>query len=287
MKRIVLFRYHHQFERNLELLRFFKYLNPEVEVYGLYGGPESIFSEASECLKEVFSGNYLIENKTSLWKWKNSDLAYQLWYRDYGQNLDFDMLHTLEWDLLYFEPLERLFGHVPPDTLVLTGLTPVREIEKKWYWTREETRKNEREELLKHFHHEYGYKQEPFAMIGPGASFPKSFLEKIKDVEIPNLSNDENRIPMLAQVFNFPIADSGFLKKWFSNSEFKFFNADAFEVDWKTMEKQLKKPKGRRAFHPYGKELTLNQLQSLQQMIPGNRKERKPGFLKLGFLSSK
>ena len=287
MKRIVLFRYHHQFKRNLELLRFFKSLNPGVEIYGLYGGPESAYSEASESLKEVFSGNYLIEDKPTEWKWKNSDMAFQLWYREYGQNLDFDMLHTLEWDLLYFEPLERLFGHVPPNALALTGLIPIRKIEKKWYWTRNETRKAEREELLKHFRDNYGYKQEPFAMIGPGASFPKNFLEKIKDVEIPDLSNDEVRIPMLAQVFNFPMADSGFFRKWFSNREFKFFNSNAFEVDWKTMEKQLKKPKGRRAFHPYGKELTLNQLQSLQQMIPGKRKERKPGFFKLGFLSSK
>jgi hypothetical protein len=56
----------------------------------------------------------------------------------------------------------------------------------------------------------------PLGMIGPGTSLPRSFLEEIKDIEIPDFSNDELRIPMLAQVKGFKMVDSGFFRKWFS-----------------------------------------------------------------------
>ncbi len=274
MKRIILFRYHNKFERNRHLLSFLKYLNPGVEIYGLYGGPSETFAEASGALKELFAHNYLIEGKDKEWKWKHSDLAYQLWYKDFGHQVDFDMMHSVEWDLLYFEPLDKLFGHAGKDTLVLSGLVPVEQIEDRWYWTRHETERPEWNSLLYHFRKNFGSNITPYGIIGPGTSLPRSFLEKIKDYDIPRVSNDELRIPLLAQAFGFKMADTNFFRKWFSRREFRYFNSNALEVSMKTITKQLKKRSGRRAFHPYGGELDIERLTGLHQLTRVNGSPR-------------
>ncbi|MFO7924690.1 MAG: hypothetical protein R6U58_13460 [Bacteroidales bacterium] len=274
MKRIALFRFHHQFERNRHLLKFLKYLNPEMEIYGLYGGPPEKFSEAGYMLDEVLTHNFLIEDRDSTWKWKHSDMAFQLWYRDYGHQVDFDMMHSVEWDLLYFESLDKLFGHADQNTLALTGLVPLNRIEKRWYWTRHETERPEWLKLHDYFKTNFNYNKAPFGMIGPGTSLPRNFLEKIKDVEIPYLSNDELRIPMLAQVFGFKMEDTKFYRKWFSDRELKYFNSNAIGIDIRTIEKQLKKKNGRRAFHPCNMSLTYEQLVGLHNLIRENTSSR-------------
>ena len=281
MRRIILFRYHHKFERNRELLKFMKYLNPGIEIYGLYGGPSEKLSEANDILGDVMTYNYLITGKDSTWKWKHSDMAYQLWYRDYGHKVDFDIMHSVEWDLLYFEPLDKLFGHGDKNTLILSGLIPLENIADKWYWTKHETEKPEWNKLLNHFREKLNYDMSPFGMIGPGTTLPRSFLEKIKDIEIPGFSNDELRIPLLAQANGFKMADSGFFKKWFSKSELKYFNSNAVEVKIKNIESQLKKGTGRRAFHPYNEELTLSQLKDLYDLTINKKSSDTPKFKSL------
>ncbi len=251
-----------------------KYLNPGVEIYGLYGGPPEKFAEASNTLGNIFAHNYLIEGKDKEWKWKHSDMAYQLWYRDFGYRVDFDVMHSVEWDLLYFEPLDTLFGHAGKDTLVLSGLVPLKTIEDRWYWTRHEKQKPEWEKLQDYFRGNYERNIVPYGMIGPGTSLPRSFLEKIKDTEIPRLSNDELRIPLLAQAYGFSLADTNFFRKWFSKRELRYFNSNASEVTIETIKKQLKRKTGRRAFHPYGGELDALQLKELYELTTVSRSPR-------------
>jgi len=263
MKRIILFRYHHQFARNKELLRFMKYLNPGIEIYGMYGGPEELFENASVELYDVLAHNYLIKDKDKEWKWKNSDMAFRLWYNDFGHTISFDILHTLEWDLLYFSSLNELFKHVPENAAAFTGLIQLRKIEKKWYWTSNEQRRKEWFRLMGHLRECYYYNQDPYGMIGPGASFPRIFFEKMKDFEIPDILHDEIRLPVLAQLFGVDMRDTYFFRQWFSKNEFRFFNSNEFDVDIKDIEKELKKRCGRRAFHPYRGDLNYKNLVDL------------------------
>ena len=267
MNRIILFRYHHQFQRNRELLGFMKFLNPGVEIYGLYGGQEELAERASDELKEMLTHNYVIRYKSNDWKWKNSDQAFQLWFRDVGRHVQFDMLHTFEWDMLYFAPLDVLFHHIPIDAAAFTGLIPLKKIEKKWYWTSNYERREEWFSLLGFFRENFLYDSEPFGMIGPGTSLPRIFLEKLMDFNIPEMLHDEIRLPLLAQLFGIEIRDTYFFHRWFSPSEYRFFNSNEYDIEMSAIKKQLKKRNGRRAFHPYRKEITCNELMDLYNMI--------------------
>ncbi len=244
-----------------------RFLNPGVEIYGLYGGQEDQIDRASFELKDQLTHNYMIRYKSNDWKWKNSDMAFQLWYRDVGQNVQFDVLHTFEWDMLYFEPLDVLFHHVPKDTAAFTGLIPLKKIENKWYWTSNYERREEWFRLLGFFRECYFYNMEPFGMIGPGASLPRIFLEKLKDFEIPEILHDEIRLPILTQLFGIEMADTYFFHRWFSHSEYRYFNSNEFDIEMSDIKKQLKKKDGRRVFHPYRKEITFKELMSLYEII--------------------
>jgi len=277
VKRIILFRYHNNFDRNKELLKFYKYLNPGIDIYGLYGGPEELFTESSQVLGEVLNHNYLLRHENPEWNWKNSDMSFQQWYNHVGHNIDFDMMHVVEHDLFYFDSLDALFSHVPHNALALTGVTPLKNIEKKWYWTRSPQNK-EWKMLMDYFIREYGYKDLPIATLGPGTSLPRSFLEAIKNIKIPDLSNDETRLPLLAQINNFPIYDTGFFRKWFSDKEYRFFNANRFVINLKTIEKQLQLKNGRRAFHPCNQDYSSEKLMELHQLT---NKKRQGWFAKV------
>lgn len=268
MKRIILYRYYHKFDCNKELLKFLKYLNPDVNIYGLYGGPEDKFKEASECLNGFLAHNFLIKGKDTDWKWKNGDMTYQLWYNEYGHKVDFDIMHAVEWDLLYFEPLDKLFAHIPKDTLALTGLIPLWMIRRKWYWTNNKDKIAERKLLMDYFKKNFDYSDVPYGMLGPGTSLPRVFLEKIKNIDIPYLSVDEIRFPMFAQVFGINMMNTGFYKKWFSLKEFNYFNSDSYDIDLQTIKSQLKKRNGRRVFHPYREHISFEQLVDLYHSIP-------------------
>lgn len=266
MKRIILFRYHHQFERNREWLRFQQYLNPEIKVFGLYGGPPEDFQRAGEVLQDVLDHNFLLQHLNPSWNWKNSDISYQSWFREFGHQLDFDQMHVIEWDLLYFNPLDKLFSIIPKGALGLTGLIPLAKIEKIWYWTRNPKKRAEYLELLDFFRKHFGIVPQPFGMLGPGITLPREFLVRMAEVEIPDLGNDELRIPLLAQAFGFPMHDTGFFRKWFSHREFRYFNSNAFIISQKNIEKQLKRKNGRRVFHPCNQDFSMDQLIQLRQL---------------------
>jgi hypothetical protein len=272
LKRIILFRYHHEFERNRELLRFQQFLNPAIKIYGLYGGPPENLKQADDILGDVLEHNYLVQQTNPFWNWKNSDMSIQAWYNDYGYQLDFDQVHVLEWDLIFFESLENLFSHIPKNRLGLTGLVPLKKIEKNWYWTRKPERREEWVQLMEIFRKEFEYDQEPYGMLGPGISLPKSFLESIRRIEIPDLGNDELRIPLLAQACGFTMYDTGFYRKWFSKREYRYFNCNSKLIDSKIIEKQLKKKNGRRVFHPFTKNLSLGELKQFYELTNLKRK---------------
>lgn len=264
MKRIIVYRYYHKFEHNKNLLEFLKYLNPNVPVYGIYGGDEAEFDTADNLLSEYLSDNYLIKNKSNDWKWKNSDMTMQLWYNDFGHTLDFDIVHLIEWDLLFFDSLENLYHHIPENSLALTGLIPIQSIFENWYWTTKERRK-EYLDLVDFFKNKYNIKDE-YGTLGPGTSLPKYFLEKIRYETFPEKCTCELRYPLLAQAFGFNMTDTGFFKKWLNKKEFKYFNANNYFIDIKTIKKQLKKKKGRRVFHPFRDEISAGELIELHKL---------------------
>lgn len=251
MKKIILYRYHENLEFCIDRLAFIRGLNPGVPVYGLYGGPDKDCKRFATALSSFLDDNYCIRNKSGFWKWGNSDLAFRLWYQDFGYQLDFDSVVVLEWDLILFEPIEKLYAHIQPGQVGMTGLTPLSKVEKKWFWTRDPEQRQKWLQLLDYVSRHHHYDQAPYASLCPGVIMPKAFLEAYNTIEIPELAHDELRLPLFAQVLGFELADLGFFKKWFSAREWRRFNCNNLPISDQIISKELSKDDGRRAFHPY------------------------------------
>lgn len=252
MKRVVLFRFHKNLAVCKNKLALIKKFNPDVPMYGLYGGPIDDPEGMQKGLKDELLDIYSFADKPDMWKWKNGDLATRLWHQHIGHRIEFDVLHSLEWDLLLWDSLDNVYKGIPPDTLGLTALVRLSEVESEWSWTRQD--KPVRQEwlnLLSYAQKAYGYKEQPFASLGPGTCFPRAFLDKyVATSDIPEYCHEELRLPLFAQIFGIPLTDTGFYKKWFSAPERKYFNCRGEEVLLSTIQGELEKPDGRRVFHP-------------------------------------
>ena len=134
MNRIILFRFHTDVSVCENRLRLLKKHNPEVEIFGLFGGQEKDLEKFQKTLNPYLESIYCIRGKSSSWKRTHGDLAMKLWYENIGKTLSFDTLYYIEWDLLLFESLEKIYGHIPENGIGLTSLTLLKNIEKEWFW---------------------------------------------------------------------------------------------------------------------------------------------------------
>jgi len=249
--RIILYRYHNNVDYCIDRLKMIKKYNPDILIYGLYGGEEKHYADFEKDLECFLDGNYCIKNKSQFWKWKNSDLAYRLWYKDYGYKLSFDSLIVLEWDLIMFDSLDNIYKNIKEEQVGLTGLVPLRSIEKEWFWTRDPEQRSYWLELLTLVKNQFGFEGEPYGALCPGVSLPRKFLEAYTVIDPSELCHDELRLPLYAQALGFELVDTGFYKKWFSRKEWKYFNCNNKSITLKIIKRELKKDNGRRTFHPF------------------------------------
>lgn len=258
MKRIIVFRFHKDPIICKNRIRLLRKYNPDIQIFGLFGGLEKDWGKFQKILKPYLESIYFIQEKTSYQKYTHGDLAIKLWYEKIGKALSFDMLHLIEWDLLLLESLDKIYKHIPKNGVGLTSLTLVKNIEKKWSWLSKESQRNEWCNLLRFVKDRFNYNQEPYACEFAGACLPKKFLEEYSSIEIPGLCHDELRTPLFSQVFNLTLYDTCLCKKWFDESEKEFFNCDSKEINSSTITKELAKSSGRRAFHPFRKVLVFD-----------------------------
>lgn len=249
MKRIVLFRFHKNVAVCQNRLSQLKKFNPDIAVYGLYGGSEDDPEGIQAALKSEFVSIYSLSGKSDEWKWEHSDLAVREWYSAIGKMLDFDMLHLLEWDLLLCDSLDKIYKNIP-NGVGLTGLVPLEAVQDGWSWTNKEPEKGEWEQLLSLAKEKFGYHDKPLASLGPGTCYSKSFLDNYSAIDVPEICHDELRLPLFTQILGVPIYDTGFVRKWFDAEDRMYFNCRNEDIQLETIQKELANPHGRRVFHP-------------------------------------
>jgi len=258
MQRVILFRFHANESICENRLRLLKQYNPHIQIYGLFGGLEKGYRRFQKKLSGYFENIYCLQNKTKEWKWRNGDLAVRLWFDDVGRHLSFDMLHLIEWDLLLLDPIDKIYHGIPHDTVGLTALTPAANVEEKWIWTSKDPYKKEWNILLKLVKEKFNFIKEPCVTQGPGICLPRKFLEAYSMIDVPDLCNDEVRIPLFSQALGFTMRDTGFTDGWFEKNDNKTFHCRIFpEIDLTTIKKELVDPSGKRAFHPFRKTFSL------------------------------
>jgi hypothetical protein len=251
VRRIVLFRFHQNqavCRNRLDLLRRH---NPGTPLYGLYGGDETLFPRVAQSIGQEFSHLYCLSGKTAAWKWLHGDLAVREWHRAVGRELEFDMLHVVEWDLLLLDSLDRLYGGVLRSGIGVTALVPLRQIADRWGWTQTPRWVAQWEKLLAYSRAKFGHAAEPQASLGPGLCLPKEFLDLYANCDVPPLCHDEVRLPLFAQNLGFKLYDTNFYRGWFDEQEEAYFNCTNKEIGLGVIRAELGDPAGRRAFHPY------------------------------------
>ena len=252
MKRAILFRFHTDADVARNRLRLLRRHNPDVPIYGLYGGPAEECDSFRAALAAECTHLLAVEGKPAYWLWTNGDLASRYWFCKYGLNTDFEMLHVVEWDLLLLAGVAELYGHVPRNAVGITAPRPVTSVDGVWDpWLTEDEHRERWATLLDWAKRNYHHHAEPICCLGPGWCFPRAFLQSYVDVAVPEICHDELRVPLMAQVLGFPLHDTGICRAWMSPAEHKFFNCDGAEVRLDTVLRELRDPHGRRAFHPY------------------------------------
>jgi mannosyltransferase OCH1-like enzyme len=261
-KNIIIFRFHKEPRICLNRIELLKLYNPDIPIYGIYGGNEENFHEFDELLNNDLAGIYCIKDKTNEWKWKNFDLALRGWYNDYGKDIDFDVACVVEWDLLIFGSLNEIYAGINESKLGITGLTPLSSIENQWFWTTG-ARKDEYVKLIEYVRKTYNYSKTTFASLGPGLCFPKSFLADYSAIDVPELSHDEIRLPLFAQILGYSMENTGFSKDWFDTEERKYFNCDNNPVSIDIINRELQADE-HRVFHPFRDFYPLESLKDMQ-----------------------
>ncbi len=252
MRRIILFRFHRRFHICVNHLAHFKRVNPDVPIHGIYGGEPSDLEEASRALAPYLEEIWEIPVSSGEWKWKNGDLAIQLWFRSRGKDLEFDVVHTMDWDLLILGPLDEIFGDAGYQGVALTGVTPLERVGAKWYWTSVEPAASEWVKLKEHLSVTKGWNGPYLACQGPASVLSREFIEAFSAEEVPEYGNEEVRMAIYAQALGFRVTPLSHIYREIQDpEEMKFFNCECIPIKAKTIRSELKKADGRRVFHPF------------------------------------
>jgi hypothetical protein len=228
MDRLILFRFHKDADLCSTRIRWLKELNPGCRVVGVGDEIDSL----DKLFDAGMDGFYSLEHHDGRWCWLNGDLVISEWYDSQGFEMDFDMLHLVEWDLLYTEPLDELYEGI--EEIGLTGkigISRARELD--WSWALSDDYSYLRESI--------GKGVEPYGCVFPGCCFCREFIEELVDMDVPELCNDESRVGILAS--DYDVVDTVFFD-W-DDSNNPLFNCNNVEPSKEDIEDSE-----RDVFHP-------------------------------------
>jgi hypothetical protein len=248
--RIVLFHFYSLIDLCRSRVALLQLFNPGVRIFGLYGGPGDMVREARALEACGIEHVHYDPRRLPAWNWKNTDLAVAGWYRDVGRSVSFDRLDVVQWDLLFFAPLDRVYPVVPKDAVALSGLVPLADVAHIWAWTVDERFAGESAAFVARIREQFGERVALYACVGPGYSLSQAFLERYVRLDVDDVGHDELRLPVFAQIVGVELVDTGFYPRWVDADVERTFNADAAEIDPSVVASELAQPYGRRVFHP-------------------------------------
>jgi hypothetical protein len=265
--RIILFRFHKDFENARERIKILRYFNPELPVYGMYGGPLDTTNDALTALADHLDGFwvYPIERDND-WKWMHTDLMTKMWFREVGNHLKFSYLYSYEYDLLTLAPLIDVYPEVGEGEIALSAAEPfTKAIENQWYWTSREPSLSRYKDFCVYMKEVYGLGRQKSICLGPGPLLSREFIEKYSATEDVDFMHEEINFPAFAEVFGIPIKNNGMHPGLFANdNDEKYFNCreDKY-VQWNDVVDCILKGHSRRSFHPVKETVSLVEVENL------------------------
>lgn len=241
-------------------LAILKKYNPDLKIYGLFGGNPNEAAKYKNVLGKYLDDLYVFPSDDSGWKWINGDLMILDWYKKRGENLSWESLAVVQWDMLVLTDLKNIFRKIKRGQMYLSGLrTLTGNLEKRWSWTRPNGKyRKDYLAFLKYVQSTYGLKNRLSCCLFIFQIFPKSFLEKFRTTRNSRLGFLEYKIPTYAKIFKIPMfkfkKDLGC--QWFNKKLPKGYfplNADSIEISKTYIRSEMKKKNGFRMFHPFEK----------------------------------
>ncbi|PSN16451.1 hypothetical protein C7293_02635 [filamentous cyanobacterium CCT1] len=242
MKIAVLFWFYKELEVCQNRLEILRQHNPDIAIYGLYGGDLALADQYKSALSLYLDDFYAFsEPKDSYWKWIQGDLMITQWFRDRGQHLEWDTIVVVQWDMLVFGAIEKLFSMLKPDEILLSGLRPVAEVEHNWQWVTPKIPDLRQRYLdfLAHVRKTYDYNQDPLGCLFIVVGFPRVFLEQYSKVEEPELGFLEYRIPIYAQIFGTPFCQDHPFQAWWVDTDLVFQEKRLIQRMWNSIHLRL------------------------------------------------
>lgn len=241
-------------------LRLLRRQNPELPIYGLYGGPPELTSTFAEHVGPLLDDFWAFdEQRDTDWKWRHGDLMVARWHAARGKDLAWDSVFLAQWDMVVTERLATVLPQMAPGEMLLSGLRPVREVTAWWRWTRWEETRAEYEALLERVTARHGAVSDPQCCQFIGMVLPRQFLSRYAEIDEPELGFLEYKVPIYAQAFGIPLLpDSCFLPWWPEEPgasgaprRAKLLHAWRTPVRLPMVLAEAARPGGRRIFHPY------------------------------------
>lgn len=248
---------HPQLCRNrLEVLR---HHDPDVPVYVVYGGPLEHLGAFQQALEPFADDLWAFEGDHDRpWRWRNGDLMLADWFRHRGQDLEWDTVLIVQWDLLVVAPMAELLPDLQVDDVLLSGLRPLDEVRPWWRWST-----GHDAAALARFEAWLDDQALPSAdrwccqfIV---AALPRSFWERYAQLgeDVPGFL--EYRIPTLAAAWGLRFRTDHPYDPWWEqdpeaeppDARSRALNAGDHPVPLVTVLAQRRRPDGLRAFHPY------------------------------------
>lgn len=239
-------------------LAILKKYNPDLKIYGLFGGDPDEADRYKGILGKYLDDFYFFPSDDSRWKWLNGDLMILNWYKKRGKNFPWESLAIIQWDMLVLADLKNIFGKIKKGQMYLSGLrTLTSGLEKKWSWTRPNGKyRKDYLAFLKYIQSAYGLKNRLPCCLFIFQIFPRSFLEKFSAVRNNRLGFLEYKIPTYTKIFEIPMFKKDLGCQWFNEKLPKDsfpLNADSINISETYIRSELKKKNGFRMFHPFNK----------------------------------
>ena len=249
-------------------LRLLRHYNPDTPIYVLFGGA---LAEAkrfeTEFLPYVDDFYVFPEDKSPHWKWKNGDMLISRWFSERGHRLKWDSITVIQWDMLVFAPVEKLFLHVKKDELLLPGARPVAEVRQRCYWVMPQYEHyREYEDFLREYHLQ---ERDAWYCALIVAVFPRAFLERFSGRKNPETGFLEYTIPTLAKLWGFDFCTQHSYTQWYTGPMFckdpphpyhKMLNSVQEECRDRYVLLHLLDPWGLRIFHPHSRDFRADML---------------------------
>jgi hypothetical protein len=250
----ILFWFYKEPEICINRLQLIKKHNPDIKIYGLYGGEQELAKDYENKLSSYLDDFYCSPIESSGYKWIHGDLIILEWFNARGRNLEWDSIAVVQWDMLVFDSLEKQFAGIKKDEIFISGVRPYdRKLERKWYWVQEGGKRKDYLEFKEYIKTNYDFTDNIICSLFIFEIFPKKFFEFYNTVKEKEVGMLEYKIPTYAKIFNFTFYNKDLGVEWFSKFPRKALNAKPREIQINFIRKQLKKVDGWRIFHPYFK----------------------------------